>query len=688
MRERLAEVGGRLLSCMGLFVQGKPVEDPLFFVAFVSLLFWVIGVAAGYWLARHNHFAAAALPAGIGLLIVQAYDHYEPRRMWWLATYLLFALLLLGRLYYLDARAVWKRRRVFTTSDTELDVSNGLMATAVLIVVVAWLLPVSISSMESAAHTWDSITRPFRERFSNAVSALESPYGPGGRGDFYGEGLSLGRSGALGDAIVFTVKVNTPRPPGPRYYWRGRVYDTYENGQWSLSGKVTRDHLPGQDAIEIPEADDRTEVRLTFTTQFPSERLLYAPAQPIWTDQTGTLQFTQLPDEKSDPLAWQASPPLSEGEHYQVRAAIASPSIEDLRLSGTDYPAWVVGRYLQLPEAVAPRLREQAALVTLGMETPYDKAAAITAFLRQEISYQAVLDPAPKGVDPVLWVLFDYKKGFCNYYASAEVLMLRSLGIPARLAVGFAQGQFDPNFRIYTVKKKDAHAWPEVYFEGIGWVEFEPTGNQDPLLRPETGGGAAPQAESTGPNIPLGPSETGQDLVNRADELLAEEGPAPLPFTRTPLGRGLLIGLPLGAVALFLVLNRRYGLIERLPVYLKSNYERQGMPAPGWIERWARWMGLTPIQRSFEAVNVSLYWLSAPQPVHATAAQRARTLTGVLPSAAAAIEALAFEHQTALFTARPADPARARRAGWSILLHATRARLLSAWARLREQIGL
>ena len=94
------------------------------------------------------------------------------------------------------------------------------------------------------------------------------------------------------------------------------------------------------------------------------------------------------------------------------------------------------------------------------METPYDKAAAITAFLRQEISYQAVLDPAPKGVDPVLWVLFDYKKGFCNYYASAEVLMLRSLGIPTRLAVGFAQGQFDPNFRIYTVKKRDAHAWP------------------------------------------------------------------------------------------------------------------------------------------------------------------------------------------------------------------------------------
>jgi transglutaminase-like putative cysteine protease len=686
LRERLAEVGTRLLVSMGQFLQRQPVDDPLFFVAFVSLLFWIIAVVAGYWLVRHNSFLPAVLPAGVGLLIVQAYDHFEPRRMWWLATYLIFALLLLGRLYYLESRAGWKKRRVFTTSDTELDVNNGLLATAILVVVVAWLLPISIANVETAAQTWERVTRPFRERFSNAVSALESPYGGGGKGDFYGQELALGRSGALGDATVFTVRVISGAVPIPRFYWRGRVYDFYSNGQWTLTEKATQDFLPGKPALEIPDRENRTEVRLTFITQFAYEKLLYTPSQPIWVDRPGTLRVTRLPGTALDPLAWETARPLSSGDDYQVRAALANPSIEELRAAGSAYPQWVLDRYLQIPGEIAPRIREQAASLTLGVESPYDKAAVITNYLRQDIQYQDVLDPAPKGIDPILWVMFDYKKGFCNYYATAEVLMLRSIGIPARMAVGFAQGEYDQESKSYTVRKKEAHAWPEVYFPGIGWVEFEPTGNQDPLVRREAS--SQGPAGSGLPGLSPTPSEAPRDQTNRADELLAGEDVAPTPFNRTPLGRGLIIGIPLAAAVLFVLANRRYGLIGRLPVYLKTNYERQGMSAPQWLDRWARWMGLTPIERSFEVVNLSLYWLRVPQPVHATAAERARELERALPSAAEAIEALASEHQTALFTPRPADASRARRAGWTILLHAMRARLKSAWSRLIDQIGL
>jgi hypothetical protein len=286
--------------------------------------------------------------------------------------------------------------------------------------------------------------------------------------------------------------------------------------------------------------------------------------------------------------------------------------------------------------------------------------------------------------------MFDYKRGFCTYYATAEVLMLRSLGIPARLAVGFAQGEYDQAFKTYTVRNKDSHSWPEVYFPGIGWVEFEPTANQDPLLRPESPPAAPPPGGSlAGPGAaPLGGAPAEPDRPNRVDELLADEGGTPIQFSRTPLGRGLIVGIPLAAALLFVLAERRYGLIGRLPVYLKTNYEHQGMPAPAWLERWARWMGLNAIERSFEAVNLSLNWLGQRQPLHATAAQRARALAVALPSASAAIEALASEHQTALFTPRPADPARARTAGRTILIHAIRARLSSAWARLRDQIGL
>jgi transglutaminase-like putative cysteine protease len=134
----------------------------------------------------------------------------------------------------------------------------------------------------------------------------------------------------------------------------------------------------------------------------------------------------------------------------------------------------------------------------------YDIAESITRYLRENIEYNETVEEPPSNQERMDWFLFDYRKGFCNYYATAEVVLLRSLGIPARIAVGYAQGERQseiievippgmesqiPDTSIFdqtkfTVRQKDAHAWPEVFFPGYGWVEFEPTGNQDPLVRP------------------------------------------------------------------------------------------------------------------------------------------------------------------------------------------------------------
>ena len=81
------------------------------------------------------------------------------------------------------------------------------------------------------------------------------------------------------------------------------------------------------------------------------------------------------------------------------------------------------------------------------------------------------------------WVLFDLKQGYCNYYASAMVVMLRTMGIPARMAAGFAQGTWNSDEQAFVVEERDAHTWVEVYFPGYGWVEFEPTAAQAPLNR-------------------------------------------------------------------------------------------------------------------------------------------------------------------------------------------------------------
>ena len=95
--------------------------------------------------------------------------------------------------------------------------------------------------------------------------------------------------------------------------------------------------------------------------------------------------------------------------------------------------------------------------------TPYDRAKAIETWLRSNIVYNETIPQPPADQDPVDWLLFDLREGYCNYYASAMIMMLRTLGIPARMAAGFAQGTWDAAQNAYTVQERDAHTWVEVF---------------------------------------------------------------------------------------------------------------------------------------------------------------------------------------------------------------------------------
>jgi hypothetical protein len=350
---------------------------------------------------------------------------------------------------------------------------------------------------------------------------------------------------------------------------------------------------------------------------------------------------------------------------------IADPSIEELRASPTEYPAWVTDRYLQIPEKIAPQLRELALEITAPYDTVYDKVEAVTSYLRNEIKYEAELtDPLPKNQDPLLWVLFDYKKGFCMYYASAETLMLRSIGIPARMAVGFVEGEYDDALleREYIVAYKDSHAWPEVYFPGIGWVEFEPTSNQLPIERPETK--IINKDATTADPITGGDNANPATIpVQQEPELSLDGGADNSSAAQINLYRNILIyTLVILTLGLGIFFIRRYSLYDRLPVYLANSYERRGNTPPRWVMRWARWISLSPIERAFQAVNLSLFWLGQSQPAHSTSQERADVLIKYLPSAQDQTLSLLKEYHTATYTPRPGNIAVARRAAINILL--------------------
>jgi len=122
--------------------------------------------------------------------------------------------------------------------------------------------------------------------------------------------------------------------------------------------------------------------------------------------------------------------------------------------------------------------------------------------------------------------------------------------------------------------------------------------------------------------------------------------------------------------------ERKYSVARQLPAYILQIYTRNHVQPPQWINNWAQWTELSSIERSFQAINISLGWLGALQPIHATPRQRADKLCELLPIAKDAIEALEAEHRAELFSAAPGQPLQARRAGFIILFYAIRKRAL------------
>ena len=394
-----------------------------------------------------------------------------------------------------------------------------------------------------------------------------------------------------------------------------------------------------------------------------------------------------------DPVEFLSDPPVTSGEKYLVHANVSGPTVLQLRNAGDTYPDWVTAENLQLPDNLSPEIVALAQQITAHATTPYDKADAITQYLRSNITYSTTVENPPPGRDSLDWFLFDSKKGFCNYYATAEVVLLRSVGIPARMVVGFAQGEFSPP-DLYVVRERDEHAWPEVYFPGIGWVEFEPTSNQAPLVRPPGGNSlSAGQGSSATPPFLPGQIVPGQ--------------PTPIPAGATGANSGRvsflnwLLGLILVCAILITILRiNSFGLFDEipasdqgiarwsLPVAMKHFVENQGLTPPGWLSRWAYLAALNPIERSFITVYRSLHWLGVKTTPMQTPAEAAAALAERLPNVSKEIDVLLHEYQRQLYSRTHGRLYPARSAAKAIRQEAMRAAVQQRWRRFRGIFGL
>src|SRR5947209_13892199 len=159
-------------------------------------------------------------------------------------------------------------------------------------------------------------------------------------------------------------------------------------------------------------------------------------------------------------------------DKYDGEADLRDPEVLVRNSDSREYPAGISMTYLQLPN-IDPRIPELAQKITANATNNYARALAIETYLRQNLGYTLELPGVE--ADPLANFLFQRKKGHCEYFASSMVIMLRTLGIPARVVNGFRGGEYNDLNQTYIIRGRDAHSWVEVYFPEYGWVTFDPT---------------------------------------------------------------------------------------------------------------------------------------------------------------------------------------------------------------------
>lgn len=290
--------------------------------------------------------------------------------------------------------------------------------------------------------------------------------------------LDLSYRGGLTDKIMMYV-----RSPAASY-WRSHAFDYYDGRTWTQSNtQLTRLSARGGGAYlfrfldPLPEGDYFTQSffiaqplpNVVFVGGQPAQMLF--PAEEVSIDSTGGIRAPET---------------LQPGTQYTVYSLPQNYSPGDLRAAPPTYPDDVRAAYLQIPSTVPHRVRDLAVGIAVTAPTVYDRVIALRDYLKANYPYDYFPPPQAPNTDSVDQFLFVDKRGVCEHYVSALVIMLRSLGIPARLAAGYGSGDYNPVTGYYEVRANHAHAWAEVYFSGYGWVPFDPTPgwNGDPQTGP------------------------------------------------------------------------------------------------------------------------------------------------------------------------------------------------------------
>ncbi len=511
-------MGQYLVQWVILAISGGASTNTAIFLFLIVLLGYVLA-AMSAWLVYAMHSPWLMILANAVILLINL-NNLSSGFVVFLIVFLIAALLLLLRLNLYESVTRWRTQGLRYGDNLTSDIMQAGIFVSIGILFFACILPNSYTD-SVAAQVWNSNLNPVGQ-WENTWDRLITVNGgsaPANHGNF-SDTLTLGGNPNLTNDVVLTLQ--TTDTDVTSHYLAMVSYDTYNNGQWSLHAS-SASQLNANTQL-APSASQTQIVKQTITIKnAPGEQNAYIPGTPEINEVSVPATVTW---GNGGIIAWLGkNNKIPVGTAYTVTSTLSTASVatlktvplpkdaptyptnvnaaENVTIPITAYSPALVQEFTQMPTSINQKqfaALAQQIVTSAHASTMYDQAMALANYFQEHYSYSTNIHPL-SGEDPAAWFLFDNsaKTGFCNYFASAMVLLARSLGMPARVVSGYAPGDIDINNSDQTiVHGKQAHTWAQIYFAGYGWINFEPSTSFLAFTRPAGNVATTPGSGATG----------------------------------------------------------------------------------------------------------------------------------------------------------------------------------------------
>jgi hypothetical protein len=533
LQQRLDSVYYRFEAWFDVVFSDRVTNDSLPFNVLVLAVTWLGVFIFGWAVYRWHNAWLGLIPGGVALFLdlVLVGDKLTGS----IVLYMLFGFLLIMQTNLLANMHRWRHEGANYPPMINISFLHFSAWALIGLLAFAWILPTGPFSTPAPVQSGINRALEYGTDFVRLAGPLHSkkviPI------HSYSGVLPFQGSVNLGDRELLAVTIRDPSIEGGLLL-RGSVYDEYEGGGWTIGERVETPLPNGSSAegrirrdLAMLEIDGLiVPLHIQLEAKSVVGTVIFTPGETIGVSRNlqaqvpeGAVQHLDPPDPSAsrsmtdeevladfvpegyiglgvnrdhetqvvtsieairldeygvldDAVELDPGERIKRNRSYDVTAFVPNHTPEELRAAADDYDGWLIDQYVKLPDSLPDRVGSLAASLTESQPTAYDKAAAIEDYLRSyQIDYD--VDETPPGADTVDHFLFESRRGYFDYHASAMVVMLRTLGIPARLAVGFAadDDDYEVDKGAYIVRDENSFAWPEVYFPDNGWVSFNPT---------------------------------------------------------------------------------------------------------------------------------------------------------------------------------------------------------------------